>query len=265
MIPNVLSIAGSDPGGGAGIQADLKTFAALRCHGLTVVTALTAQNTQGVFGLHVVPPDFVAAQIDALFADCDISTVKIGMVASVANVEILAERLGRYKPKAVVLDPVLAASSGASLALDAIAESMAVHLAPLVTLVTPNLMEAAHLAKAAIPESLTDMEDIAKRLHELGFAAVLVKGGHRAAATCDDILFDGSGFRIFTTARVATRHTHGTGCTLSSVIAAHLAQGLDLARAVEAAKLYLLRALETADALNVGHGPGPLNHFHRFW
>ncbi|MHB8883656.1 MAG: bifunctional hydroxymethylpyrimidine kinase/phosphomethylpyrimidine kinase [Methylovirgula sp.] len=265
MIPNVLSIAGSDPGGGAGIQADLKTFAALRCHGLTVVTALTAQSTQGVFGLFVVPADFVAAQIDALFADSEISAVKIGMVASVANVEILAERLARYKPKAIVLDPVLAASSGASLAIGAIAESMVAHLAPLVTLVTPNLMEAALLAKAPMPESLADMEAIAKRLHELGFAAVLVKGGHRAADTCDDILYNGSSFRAFTTPRVTTRHTHGTGCTLSSAIAAHLAQGHDLAQAVAAAKLYLQRALETADALNVGHGPGPLNHFHGFW
>ncbi|MDP1909818.1 MAG: bifunctional hydroxymethylpyrimidine kinase/phosphomethylpyrimidine kinase [Hyphomicrobium sp.] len=265
MIPNVLSIAGSDPGGGAGIQADLKTFAALRCHGLTVVTALTAQNTQGVFGLLVVPPDFVAAQIDALFADSEISAVKIGMVASVANVEILAERLARYKPKAIVLDPVLAASSGASLAIGAIAESMVAHLAPLVTLVTPNFMEAAHLAKAPMPEGLADMEAIAKRLHELGFAAVLVKGGHRVADTCDDILYDGSSFRVFTAPRVSTRHTHGTGCTLSSAVAAYLAQGRDLAEAVAAAKLYLQRALETADALNVGHGPGPLNHFYGFW
>ena len=265
MIPNVLSIAGSDPGGGAGIQADLKTFAALRCHGLTAITALTAQNTQGVFGLFVVPPDFVAAQIDALFADGDISAVKIGMVASTANAEILAERLARYRPRAIVLDPVLAASSGASLAVDALAESMVAHLAPLVTLVTPNLMEAAHLAKAPMPESLADMQNIAERLHEGGFPAVLVKGGHRATSSCDDVLFDGSSFRIFTTPRVETRHTHGTGCTLSAAIAAHVALGLDLAEAVEAAKFYLQRALETADMLNVGRGPGPLNHFHRFW
>lgn len=265
MIPNVLSIAGSDPGGGAGIQADLKTFAALRCHGLTAITALTVQNTQGVFGFFVVPADFVGAQIDALFADSDISAVKIGMVASPANVEILAERLARYRPKAIVLDPVLAASSGTSLAIGAIAESMVTHLAPLVTLVTPNLAEAAHLAKAPMPESLADMQDIAKRLHDLGFAAALVKGGHRAASSCDDILYDGASFRVFTMPRVATRHTHGTGCTLSAAIAAHLALGLDLARAVEAAKFYLQRALETADALNVGRGPGPVNHFHRFW
>lgn len=265
MIPNVLSIAGSDPSGGAGIQADLKTFAALRCHGLTAITALTAQNTQGVLGLFVVPPDFVAAQIDALFADSEISAVKIGMVASTANVEILAERLARYRPKTIVLDPVLAASSGAALAIGEIAESMVMHLAPLVSLVTPNLAEAARLAKAAIPESIADMQDIAKRLHGMGFGAVLVKGGHRAASSCDDILYDGSSFRVFTAPRVAARHTHGTGCTLSAAITAHLAQGLDLARAIEMAKLYLQRALATADALNVGHGPGPLNHFHRFW
>lgn len=265
MIPNVLSIAGSDPGGGAGIQADLKTFGALRCHGLSVITALTAQNTQGVFDLSVVPTDFVAAQIDALYADIEIKAVKIGMTASPAIIAMLGERLARYQPPAVVLDPVLAASSGASLATGEIAESMVAHLAPRVTLVTPNLIEAAYLAKMPMPERLTDMQKIAGRIHELGFAAVLVKGGHRAAAGCDDVLFDGSSFRILTMPRVPTRNTHGTGCTLSAAIAANLAQGLDLVPAIEAAKLYLQGVLEAADALNVGHGPGPLNHFHRFW
>ncbi|MGB8277023.1 MAG: bifunctional hydroxymethylpyrimidine kinase/phosphomethylpyrimidine kinase [Methylovirgula sp.] len=265
MIPNVLSIAGSDPCGGAGLQADLKTFAALRCYGLSVVTALTVQNTRGVYGLSVVAAEFVAAQIDALFADSDIKAVKIGMLASLDIVEIVAERLARYRPPAIVLDPVLAASTGAALATGDIAESLVTHLAPRVTLVTPNLMEAAQLAKAPVPESLADMQEIAKRLHERGFVAVLVKGGHREAMSCDDVLFDGASFRVFSMPRVTTRHTHGTGCTLSAAIAAYVALGLDLAQAVEAAKLYLQRALESADALNVGEGPGPLNHFHRFW
>ncbi len=265
MIPNVLSIAGFDPCGGAGLQADLKTFAALRCYGLTVVTGLTVQNTQGVHGLSVVPAEFVAAQIDALFADSDIKAVKIGMLASLDIVEIVADRLARYRPPAIVLDPVLAASSGAALAVDDIAESLVTYLAPRVTLVTPNLMEAASLAKARVPESLADMHEIAKRLHGQGFAAVLLKGGHRDVQSCDDVLFDGASFRVFAMPRVTTRHTHGTGCTLSAAIAAYLALGLDLAQAVEAAKLYLQRALESADALNVGEGAGPLNHFHRFW
>ncbi len=265
MIPNVLSIAGSDPSGGAGLQADLKTFAALRCYGLSVVTALTVQNTQGVYGLSVVPAEFVAAQIDALFADSAIKAVKIGMTASPATIETLAEKLARYRPEPIVLDPVLAASGGAALAVGDIAASLVAHLAPHVSLVTPNLMEAAALAGSPVPESLDDMRAIAKRLHAQGFAAVLVKGGHREARTCDDILFDGVNFRSFSTPRVPTRNTHGTGCTLSAAIAAHLAQGLDLAAAVEAAKLYLQRALETADQLDVGQGAGPLNHFHRFW
>ncbi len=265
MVPNVLSIAGSDPCGGAGIQADLKTFAALRCHGLTAITALTAQNTQGIFGLFVVPAEFVAAQIDALFADSEIKAVKIGMTAAPAIIEMLGERLARHRPPAIVLDPVLAASGGAPLAIEDIAESLVAHLAPRVTLVTPNLMEAAHLAQAPVPESLAEMRELAVRLHGRGFAAVLVKGGHREGTHCDDILFDGSSFHVFAGPRITTRHTHGTGCTLSAAIAAYLAQGFDLAQAVEAAKLYLQRALQTADTLNVGHGPGPLNHFHRFW
>jgi hydroxymethylpyrimidine/phosphomethylpyrimidine kinase len=265
MIPNVLSIAGSDPTGGAGIQADLKTFAALRCHGLSAITALTVQNTQGVRELLPVAPDFVAAQIEALFADCAISAVKIGMTASTPIIERVAEVLARHARIPVVLDPVLAASSGDALAVDDIAESLVMRLAPLTTLVTPNLMEAARLAKTGSPESLADMQDVARRLHRRGFAAVLIKGGHRAAASCDDVLYDGESFRVFSAPRIATKNTHGTGCTLASAIAAFLAQGHDLAAAVEAGKSYLQGALETADALCVGKGPGPLHHFHRYW
>jgi len=265
MTPNVLSIAGSDPSGGAGIQADLKTLAALRCYGLSVVTALTVQNTQGVEGFCVLPANFVAGQIDALFADSLIKAVKIGMTAAPEIAAAIADRFALYRPQAVVLDPVLASSSGSALSLGDVADSLVAHLAPYVTLITPNLVEAAQLAKASVPESLVDMQEIAKRLHGQGFAAVLVKGGHREASSCDDVLFDGTNFRIFTSPRVPTFHTHGTGCTLSSAIAAYLARGHELAQAVEAAKLYLQSALETADALNVGKGPGPLNHFHRFW
>ena len=264
-IPNVLSIAGSDPSGGAGIQADLKTFAALRCHGLSVLTSLTAQNTQGVKDLFLVPAPFVAAQIDALFADSVIKTIKIGMTASAEIVETIAERLAQLSALPVVLDPVLASSSGQLLAKDDIAESLVKSFAPRVSLVTPNLAEAAKLSGKPVPRSLPEMQEIARRLHDRGFPAVLVKGGHREAETCDDVYFDGTDIRIFSTPRVPTRNTHGTGCTLSAAIAAHLAYGLALAPAIEAAKLFLQRALESADALSVGKGPGPLNHFHRFW
>jgi hydroxymethylpyrimidine kinase/phosphomethylpyrimidine kinase len=264
-IPNVLSIAGSDPSGGAGIQADLKTFAALRCHGLSALTALTAQNTQGVKEVFALPPEFVAAEIDALFEDSAIAAVKIGILGSRQNVEIVAERLARHRARTIVLDPVFAASSGQALAREDIAESLVTHLAPLATLITPNLMEAATLAQMRVPTSLAEMQAVAKRLHARGFAAVLVKGGHREAESCDDLLFDGREFHTFSAPRVATRNTHGTGCTLSSAIAAHLAHGLDLVAAIEAAKAYLQRTLETADELSVGKGAGPLNHFHAFW
>ncbi len=264
-IPNVLSIAGSDPSGGAGIQADLKTFAALRCHGLSVLTALTAQNTQGVKEVFALPPAFVAAEIDALFEDSAIASVKIGMLGSRETVEIVAERLARRRARTIVLDPVFSSSSGQALAAEDIAKSLVIHLAPLVSLITPNLVEAAKLAEVPVPKTLAEMQAVAKRLHARGFAAVLIKGGHREAESCDDILFNGNEFHTFTAPRVATRNTHGTGCTLSSAIAAHLAHGLDLVSAIEAAKRFLQAALETADQLSVGKGAGPLNHFHAFW
>lgn len=265
MIPNVLSIAGADPSGGAGIQADLKTFAALRCYGLSAITALTVQNTRGVTDVFVVPADIVAAQIDALFADSDIKAVKIGMLGSAEIAEVVASALARYRPAAIVLDPVMAATSGASLAVDDVGTSMITHLAPLVTLITPNLAEAAQLAKAPVPETLADMRMLASRLNACGFSAVLIKGGHRAGESCDDVLFDGSSFHVFTAPRVATPHTHGTGCTLSAAIAAHLALGRNLVAAIDAAKSYVQKALAAADRLSVGKGPGPLNHFHLLW
>lgn len=264
-IPNVLAIAGSDPCGGAGVQADLKTFAALGCYGLSAITALTAQNTLGVEDICLVPADFVAAQIDALFADCAIKAVKIGMTGSPDIIGVIGERLSRYRPQAVVLDPVLAASSGTALAVGDVPAAMVSRLASHVSLITPNLTEAAALAKVEVPRTLDDMRDVAKRLHKLGFAAVLIKGGHRDGATCDDLLYGGGDFRIFSKPRVVTRNTHGTGCTLSSAIAAFLAKGVELPEAVEFAKSYLQNALEHADRLHVGKGHGPLNHFQQFW
>jgi hydroxymethylpyrimidine/phosphomethylpyrimidine kinase len=262
MSPNVLSIAGSDPSGGAGIQADLKTFSAHGCYGLTAITALTVQNTRGVFDIHVLPPAFVAAEIDALFADSSIAAVKIGMLASPALAEAVSATLIRHKPAFIVLDPVLAASTGAALASDSLATAIVQSFASTVDLITPNLTEAARLCGAAVPTTIGEMERLATRLHRLGFRAVLLKGGHLDAATCDDLYVDGTTTKIYAGKRVATRNTHGTGCTLSSAIAAFVAHGLALDQAIEAAKAFVTRALETADELHVGGGPGPLNHFH---
>jgi hydroxymethylpyrimidine/phosphomethylpyrimidine kinase len=265
MVPNVLSIAGFDPSGGAGVLADIKTFAALRCHGLAAITAITAQNTQGVAEIHLVPAEFVAAQIDALFADIDIAAVKIGMLASPEIAKVVAQSLAEHRGPPAVLDPVLTASSGDKLAVGDVADALLRHLAPLVTLLTPNLAEAAFLAEAPVPTTLAGMHKLAEQLHARGFKTVLVKGGHLEGATADDILFDGVSHHTFSAVRIATRNTHGTGCTLSAAIAANLALGLDLIQSIEAAKVYIRGALAAADELDVGHGPGPLHHFHRFW
>ncbi|HLH11643.1 MAG TPA: bifunctional hydroxymethylpyrimidine kinase/phosphomethylpyrimidine kinase [Methylovirgula sp.] len=265
MIPNVLSVAGFDPSGGAGVLADIKTFAALRCHGLAVATALTAQNTRGVVGMDPVPAEFVGMEIDALFADIEIAAVKIGMLAAPDIIETLAGRLAHYRPKHIVLDPVLVASSGDPLAIGDVASAILDHLAPLVTLVAPNLDEAAALAGAPAPTTLASMHKLAEDLQRRGFAAVLIKGGHLESEKAEDILFDGTSHRSFSAPRLTAKDTHGTGCTLSAAIAAELAQGRELSSAIEAAKAYVNEALATADALNVGHGPGPLHHFHKFW
>jgi hydroxymethylpyrimidine/phosphomethylpyrimidine kinase len=265
MVPNILSIAGFDPGGGAGVLADIKTFAALRCHGLAAITAVTAQNTQGVLGIHVLPADFVAEQIDALFADIDIAAVKLGMLATPAIVKTVAQSLTEHRDRPVVLDPVLGASSGDRLALGDVADALLHHLAPLVTLVTPNLAEAARLAGAPVPTTTAGMHKLAEQLYGRGFKSVLVTGGHLEGAAADDILFDGTSHHSFSAPRIATRNTHGTGCTLSAAIAAHLALGLDLIRSIEAAKDYVRGALARADELDVGRGPGPLHHFYQFW
>lgn len=266
MAPNVLSIAGIDPSGGAGILADCKTFAALRCYGAAVVTALTAQNTQGVAGIQLVPAAFVVAQLDALFADIKIAAIKIGMLGSAANVAAVAQRLANHPEIPVVLDPVLAASSGDRLAVNEVAAAIVSDLAPVVTLITPNLAEAARFADAPLPTTLAGMSKLAEQLHRRGFKSVLVTGGHVESPASDDVFFDGTARRTFSAPRIKTRNTHGTGCTLSAAIAAHLGHGSDLGAAIEAAKAYVSGAL-AADSgeLDVGQGPGPLHHFHRFW
>ena len=258
--PNVLSIAGSDPSGGAGIQADLKTFAALGCHGMAVVSALTAQNTMGVSAIHLPPADFVAEQIRMIFADITVSAVKIGMLGSPEIVEAVAQALATHRVP-IVLDPVLVATSGALLGDDSVIAAMRTHLFPLATIITPNLAEAARLADR---DGLTTIEAIASVAHHLrgsGPAAWLVKGGHGAGDTADDLLLDEQGEHWLSSPRLATRNNHGTGCTLSSAIAAHLAKGHPLRVAVGQAKAYLDQALRGGDRLDVGRGPGPVDHF----
>jgi hydroxymethylpyrimidine/phosphomethylpyrimidine kinase len=265
MIKNLLSIAGFDPSGGAGTAADLKTFAALGCNGMAVIAALTAQNTQGVRAVHVPLASFAAAQIDAVFDDIDVAAVKIGMLASAAVVKAVADRLVFHKPRFIVLDPVLVATGGEALSAADARDAIVQHLFPLATLVTPNFSEAARLSNHAVSADREGMRRAAALLHARGANAVLVKGGHLEGRTSDDLLFDGASYRLFSVPRVATRNTHGTGCTLSSAIAAYLAQGHELGEAIGAAKTYLTGALTTADELSAGHGPGPVNHFHEFW
>jgi hydroxymethylpyrimidine/phosphomethylpyrimidine kinase len=259
-IANVLSIAGSDPSGGAGIQADLKTIAALGGYGMAAITALTAQNTQGVNGVHVPPAAFIVAQIDAIFADIEVHAVKIGMLATGEIARKVAERLAAHGARNIVLDPVLVATSGDSLGAPDVVAAMLEVLFPLATLVTPNVPEAARLAGIDEPATLDAQRDVAVALARRG-TAVLVKGGHFSGKTANDLLAlpDGRTDQ-FTAERVATRNTHGTGCTLSSAIATRLAQGADLVTAVGDAKFFLTQALRHADELAVGHGHGPVHH-----
>lgn len=261
MIPNVLSIAGSDPSGGAGIQADLKTISAMGGYGMAAITALTAQNTRGVTGVHVPPAAFLVAQLDAVFADIRVDAVKIGMLADAAVVTVVAERLAAHGASHIVLDPVLVATSGDELGAPGVVEAMLRALLPRVTLVTPNLPEAARLSGRPIATTLDAMRDTARALVGAGAPAALVKGGHLSGAEAIDILFDGRTMQVFTAPRIHTTQTHGTGCTLSSAIATALAKGADLPDAVDRAKAYLTEALRRSGDLTVGSGHGPVNHF----
>lgn len=265
MTPNVLTIAGFDPSAGAGALADIKTFAALSCYGVAAITALTVQNTRAVEAVMPVPPDFLAAQIDAIFSDIEIAAVKIGMLATVAATEIVAQKLAAYSARHVVLDPVMRASTGDALAVEDLRAAILQRLAPRVTLVTPNLAEAAGLAACAVPASTREMASTGAKLLDAGFSAVLVKGGHLPGQDAIDLLCTGTMEKAFSTPRVATQDTHGTGCTLSAAIAASLAHGLPLDRAVEKAKVYVVRSLAAAGRLKVGEGSGPLHHFHHLW
>ncbi|MGH7246720.1 MAG: bifunctional hydroxymethylpyrimidine kinase/phosphomethylpyrimidine kinase [Pseudomonadota bacterium] len=258
-----LTIAGSDSSGGAGLQADLKTFAALGVYGASVIAALTAQNTIGVFAIHQVPADFIAAQIDAVFSDLDIGAVKIGMLGGGPAIEAVAARLMRHRARNVVLDPVLQASSGATLlrpdAIDALRR-----LAGHASVLTPNLAEAAALLDLPLARDETAMRTQAERLLALGAAAVLIKGGHLEGPESVDLLVNAAGCERLAAPRIATKNTHGTGCTMAAAIAAGLAKGHELNEAVRDAKAYVSAAIAAADRLNVGSGHGPLHHFYRW-
>ncbi|HEY0676034.1 MAG TPA: bifunctional hydroxymethylpyrimidine kinase/phosphomethylpyrimidine kinase [Immundisolibacter sp.] len=264
-IPNVLSIAGSDPSGGAGIQADLKTFAALGVYGMAALSGLTAQNTRGVSAIQPLPPAFVAAQIDAVFEDIRVDAVKLGMLGAAEVVAAVADCLRRWRPPAIVLDPVMVAKSGAALLADSAVQRLRRELLPLATVVTPNLPEAGALLGAPPPADLPAMREAARALHALGPAWVLLKGGHLPGADCTDLLYDGRECVEFPGRRIETRNTHGTGCTLSAAIAAGLARKLDMPQAIRDAKVYLTTAIAAADALTVGHGHGPVHHLHAWW
>ena len=260
-----VTIAGSDSSGGAGIQADLKTFSALGVYGASVITALTAQNTVGVQGVHDVPPDFIAKQIDSVFSDLVVNAVKIGMLSCAEAVETVAEGLDRYEQEQVVLDPVMIAKSGDPLLAEEAVEALRTLLLPRALIITPNLPEAARLLETAIAEDEEEMAEQAAALIDLGPRAVLLKGGHGEGPESVDIFHDGVDPVRLAAKRIETPNTHGTGCTLSSAIAAGLAHGFDLLHAVAHAKAYLSEAIAQADALLVGSGHGPVHHFHAVW
>jgi len=265
MTAIAVTVAGSDSGGGAGIQADLKTFSALGVYGASVVTALTAQNTHGVSAIHLVPPAFVAHQMDAVFSDLAVGAVKIGMLAQAAMIETVAAGLARHRQQQVVLDPVMVATSGDRLLATEAIEVLRRVLIPRALLITPNVPEAAALLEAPLARSESEMREQAGRLLALGARAVLIKGGHGAGPESVDLLIEQTRETRLAATRIETRHTHGTGCTLSAGIAAGLAKGFDLVAAVRAAKDFVTAAIAATDRLSVGGGNGPVHHFHAWW
>jgi hydroxymethylpyrimidine/phosphomethylpyrimidine kinase len=265
MTPVALTIAGSDSSGGAGIQADLKTFAALGVYGASAITALTAQNTKGVTGIHAVPAEFVTAQIDAVFSDLDVGAVKIGMVAQRASIDAIAAALKRWAPRHVVLDPVMVATSGDRLLAPEAVEALRKNLIPLASVITPNLPEAAALLDEAMATNEAGVESQGRRLLAFGCRAVLIKGGHGEGAESIDYLISAQETIALSAPRVATQSTHGTGCSLSSAVAAGLAKGEPLEQAVRNAKTWISAAIGAADRFSVGHGHGPIHHFHKFY
>ncbi|HSG02686.1 MAG TPA: bifunctional hydroxymethylpyrimidine kinase/phosphomethylpyrimidine kinase [Marinobacterium sp.] len=261
----VLTIAGSDSGGGAGIQADLKTFSALGCYGASVITAVTAQNTRAVTGIHAIPTALIQAQIEAVLSDLRVNAIKIGMLGDCEVIRAVADSL-RTADIPIILDPVMVAKSGDRLLQEDAVAALISELLPLATLVTPNLPEAIALLGGSNNDLPDDIPAQGKAILAKGARAVLMKGGHADGAECVDQLIQADRpVRSFTSARIDTPNTHGTGCTLSAAIAAGLAQGLSLEASVEQAHRYLAGAIRAADTLQIGRGHGPVHHFHHLW
>jgi hydroxymethylpyrimidine/phosphomethylpyrimidine kinase len=263
--PIAITIAGSDSSGGAGIQADLKTFSAFGVYGASVIAALTAQNTLGIAAIHQVPPAFVAAQMDAVFSDLAIGAVKIGMLGNADVIAAVAAGLELYKQTNVVLDPVMVATSGRRLLVPDAVEALRTQLLPRALVITPNLPEAAALLDVGEAADETEMLHQADRLIGLGANAVLMKGGHAGGAESIDLLVTATASIRLAGERIRTRNTHGTGCTFSAAIAAGLAKGRGLTEAVSDAKEYITSAIAAAHRLAIGNGPGPVHHFYRWW
>jgi len=265
MTSVAVSVAGSDSGGGAGIQADLKTFAALSVYGATVVTALTAQNTNGVTAIHDVPPDFIEAQFDAVFSDIAVDAVKVGMLSKRETIEAVVAGLDRFGQTNVVVDPVMVATSGDRLLDESAVDALFHVLIPRARLITPNLLEAAALLDRPVAPNENEMRSQAERFLLRGAKAVLIKGGHGTGPEAIDLLVERDKVTRFTAPRVATKNTHGTGCTLSAAVAAGIAKGYSLADATRRAKDYVTAAIAAADKHPIGTGHGPVHHFHRWW
>ncbi|MTI14605.1 bifunctional hydroxymethylpyrimidine kinase/phosphomethylpyrimidine kinase [Sansalvadorimonas verongulae] len=263
--PIALTIAGSDSGGGAGIQADLKAFSALGAYGCSVITALTAQNTQGVQGIFDTTPEFVRMQMDSVFSDLTVNAVKIGMLSQEPMIRAVAEGLDAHSVELLVVDPVMVATSGDKLLQDNAINTLKECLIPKATVITPNLPEAAVLLDTKVPESIEEMAAMVEPLLALGSRAVLIKGGHLGSEESVDLFHDGEKLHRLTSPRYPTENTHGTGCTLSSAITALLAQGVELTEAVKQAKDYIAQAIAHADELDIGSGHGPVHHFHALW
>lgn len=257
----VLTIAGSDSSGGAGIQADLKTFSAHGVFGMSVIAAVTAQNTKEVIDVQNISPDIIGKQIDAIFDDIEVDAVKIGMISEIEGIKVVSDRLRKYKPQNVVLDPVMVSKSGYSLMNPNSVETLIKELIPIVSVVTPNIPEAEIIANIKI-QTVEDMEKSAKIIYNMGPKNVLIKGGH-LTGDATDVLYDGKHFVYLKNERINTKNTHGTGCTLSSSIASNLALGMNIKEAVENAKKYITTAIE--HSLPIGHGSGPTNHFYELY
>lgn len=261
MIRNVLSIAGSDPSGGAGIQADIKAISANGAFAMATITALTAQNTQGVSGVYLVPPTFVGQQITTIFDDIRVDAIKIGMIGNAEIAAAVAAALGPHLNIPVVLDPVMIAKGGATLLADNAIATMRDTLLPLAHVLTPNLPEAAHLLGVSVATSRQEMVEQATALLAMGPRAILLKGGHLDDDISPDLLITQTDQHWFDAPRIPTKNTHGTGCTLSAALAAQIAKGAPLPEAVDTAKAYVADAIATADHLSVGTGHGPTHHF----